>query len=81
MGTPASESTETKLWRSSRGVQSAASSPDDAELSAAVADVEQRAGQARLRLRRLRGAQAAGFAAALGMGVDPDDLLTLGRSR
>ena len=54
---------------------------DDTELSAAVADVEQRAGQARLRLRRLRGAQAAGFAAALGMGVDPDDLLTLGRSR
>ena len=54
---------------------------DDAELSAAVADVEQRAGQARLRLRRLRGAQAAGFAAALGMGVDPDDLLTLGTSR
>ncbi len=54
---------------------------DDAELSAAVADVEQRAGQARLRLRRLRGAQAAGFAAALGIGVDPDDLLTLGTSR
>ena len=27
MGTPASESTDTKLWRSSRGVQSAASSP------------------------------------------------------
>jgi hypothetical protein len=54
---------------------------DDAELSAAVADVEQRAGQARLRLRRLRGAQAAGFAAALGVGVDPDDLLALGTSR
>ena len=50
---------------------------DDTDLGAAVADVEQRAGQARLRLRRLRGAHAAGFAAALGVGVDPDDLLTL----
>lgn len=42
---------------------------------AAVADVEQRAGQAMLRLRRLRGAQAAGFAAALGLGIDPAELL------
>ena len=50
---------------------------DDTHLAAAVADVEQRAGHAKLRLRRLRGAQAAGFAAALGVGVDPDDLLTL----
>ncbi len=54
---------------------------DDTELAGAVADVEQRAGQARLRLRRLRGAQAAGFAAALGLGVDPDDLLTLATRR
>ena len=54
---------------------------DDTHLAAAVADVEQRAGQAKLRLRRLRGAQAAGFAAALGLGVDPDDLLTLPRQR
>ena len=54
---------------------------DDIELGAAVADVEQRAGQARLRLRRLRGAQAAGFAAALGVGVDPDDLLAVGTRR
>jgi hypothetical protein len=46
--------------------------PDD--LPAAVADVENRAGQAKLRLRRLRGAQAAGFAVALGIGVDPVDL-------
>lgn len=46
--------------------------PDD--LPAAIADVEQRAGQAKLRLRRLRGAQAAGFAAALGVGVNPADL-------
>jgi hypothetical protein len=47
--------------------------PDD--VAAAVADVEHRAGAAKLRLRRLRGSQAAGFAAALGVGVDPVDLL------
>ena len=46
------------------------------QLDAAVADVEQRAGAAKLRLRRLRGSQAAGFAAALGVGVDPVELLT-----
>jgi hypothetical protein len=45
------------------------------ELDAAVADVEQRAGQSKLRLRQLRGSQAAGFAAALGMGIDPSELL------
>lgn len=44
------------------------------DLDAAVADVEQRAGQAKLRFRRMRGSQAAGFAAALGLGVDPADL-------
>lgn len=53
--------------------------PDD--LPAAVADVEQRAGQSKLRLRRLRGAQSAGFAAALGVGIDPADLLTHRRHR
>lgn len=42
-----------------------------ADLPAAIADVEQRAGQAKLRLRRLRGSHAAGFAAALGVGVNP----------
>lgn len=47
----------------------------DDDLPAAVADVEQRAGQAKLRLRRLRGAQASGFAVGLGIGVDPADLL------
>ncbi|RBM18114.1 hypothetical protein DI005_20185 [Prauserella sp. PE36] len=41
------------------------------QLPAAVADVEQRAGQAKLRLRRMRGGHAAGFAAALGMGFNP----------
>lgn len=44
---------------------------DEAALPAATADVEQRAGQSKLRLRRLRGAQSAGFAAALGLGIDP----------
>lgn len=47
---------------------------DDTLLAAAAADVEQRAGQCKLRLRRLRGSQAAGFAAALGMGIDPIEL-------
>ncbi len=47
--------------------------PDD--LPAAVADVEQRAGQSKLRLRRLRGAQAPGFATTLGVGIDPAELL------
>jgi len=45
-----------------------------ADLPAAVADVEQRGGQAKLRLRRMRGAQAAGFAACLGVGVNPAEL-------
>lgn len=53
-------------------VSTTVSNPDD--LPAAVADVEQRAGQSKIRLRRLRGAQAAGFAAALGVGIDPADL-------
>jgi hypothetical protein len=47
-------------------------------LDAATADVEQRAGQCRLRLRRLRGAQQAGFAAALGLGIDPIELARRG---
>ena len=51
----------------------------DAHLPAAVADVEQRAGQAKLRLRRLRGAQAAGFAAGLGLGIDPAELVSRSR--
>ncbi|WP_214368064.1 SCO6880 family protein [Pseudonocardia sp. H11422] len=52
---------------------------DPALLPAAVADVEQRGGAARLRLRRLWGAQAVGFAATLGLGVDPAGLA--GRAR
>ena len=55
-------------------------SPTPTELPAAVADVEQRAGQAKLRLRRLRGAQAAGFAAALGIGINPVDSPPLTRT-
>lgn len=51
------------------------------DLPAAIADTEQRAGQAKLRLRRLRGAQAAGFAATLGIGVEPSDLLTIRHGR
>lgn len=43
-------------------------------LPAAVADVEGRAGQSKLRLRRLWGAQAAGFAASLGVGLNPTEL-------
>jgi hypothetical protein len=44
------------------------------DLPAATADVEQRAGQAKIRLRRLRGAHSAGFAASLGLGVNPVEL-------
>lgn len=47
---------------------------DDHDLPAAVADVENRAGQAKIRLRRLRGTQAAAFAIGLGLGVDPVDV-------
>ncbi|OZM75361.1 SCO6880 family protein, partial [Pseudonocardia sp. MH-G8] len=53
----------------------------DDDLDAATADVEQRGGQAKLRLRRLRGSQAAGFAAALGIGIDPAELLAHRRGR
>ena len=47
---------------------------DEADLPAATADVEHRAGQCKIRLRRLRGAQAAGFAAGLGLGINPVEL-------
>lgn len=52
---------------------------DPGQLPAAVADVEQRAGAAKLRLRRMWGAQQAGFAAGLGLGINPNELA--GRSR
>lgn len=55
-----------------------ADSGTDELVASAAADLEQRAGQAKLRLRRLRGAQSAGFAAALGLGVDPTDLARRG---
>ena len=47
---------------------------DESLLPAATADVEQRAGQAKLRLRRLRGSQVTAFAASLGMGINPAEL-------
>jgi hypothetical protein len=47
---------------------------DESLLAAAAADVEQRAGLSKLRLRRLRGAQSGGFAAALGLGLNPVEL-------
>jgi hypothetical protein len=57
-------------------VYASTSVPRLGQLPAAIADVEQRAGQAKIRLRRLRGAHAAGFAAALGMGINPSVLAT-----
>lgn len=47
---------------------------DETLLPAATADVEQRTGQSKLRLRRLRGSQSTGFAASLGLGVNPAEL-------
>lgn len=47
---------------------------DEAQLPAATADMEQRAGQCKLRLRQLRGAQSCGFAASLGFGLNPAEL-------
>ena len=53
---------------------------DPAQLPAAVADVEARARQqSKLRLRRLYGAQAAGFAATLPAGVHPAHAKTRGQ--
>jgi hypothetical protein len=44
------------------------------DLPVAAADVEQRAGMAKIRLRRAQRAQLAGFSAALGMGINPREL-------
>jgi hypothetical protein len=54
---------------------------DPGELPAAIVDVEQRAGAAKLRLRRLWGAQSCGFAASLGLGLNPSELAGRGRGR
>ncbi|RJK95922.1 SCO6880 family protein [Vallicoccus soli] len=51
---------------------------DPDELPAAVADVEARADQSKIRLRRLYGSQAAGFAATLPAGVHPQHLADRG---
>ncbi|MCU0302323.1 MAG: hypothetical protein MUF35_12130 [Candidatus Nanopelagicales bacterium] len=45
---------------------------DSGDLPAAVADLEHRAEQSRIRLRRLYGSQAAGFATGLSVGVTPE---------
>jgi hypothetical protein len=53
-------------------VSTTVTSVDD--LPVAAADVEQRAGMCKIRLRRARRAQLAGFTAALGMGINPREL-------
>ncbi|WP_460443502.1 SCO6880 family protein [Amycolatopsis stemonae] len=55
----------------------------ESDLPAACADLENRARGARLRLQRMYGAQLLGFAATLGVGVDPYELAarTPGRSK
>jgi len=47
---------------------------DPAQLSAAVAEVEHRAEESRIRLRRLYGGQPVGFAVGLSCGIDPHAL-------
>lgn len=54
---------------------------DPRTLNDAVADVENRARSAKLRLRRANSWQAAAFAAALGVGVYPPDVSKRGRWR
>lgn len=49
---------------------------DKADLPRAVADTEARADQSKIRLRRLRGSQAAGFATTLPAGVCPPVMAT-----
>jgi hypothetical protein len=44
---------------------------DDEELAPAVADVEARADQSKIQLRRLYGSQSAGFATTLPLGFNP----------
>jgi hypothetical protein len=51
---------------------------DPAELPAAIADVEARADQSKVRLRRMYGSQAAGFAVTLPAGVYPPHLAKRG---
>ncbi|WP_018686864.1 SCO6880 family protein [Actinokineospora enzanensis] len=52
---------------------------DPRKLPDAIADVESRARNAKLRLRRCWGWQHAGFAASLGVGVYPPELMKRGR--
>lgn len=53
------------------GVYAVVSGRDEADLAAVAADLEHRAGHARLRLRRAYGSQAATFTTALGVGYLP----------
>jgi membrane-associated protein len=52
---------------------------DPADLPTAVAEVEARAGQSKIKLRRLAGSQLAGFCATLPAGVHPAHLAKRGR--
>lgn len=52
---------------------------DPSDLSTAVAEVEARAGQSKIKLRRLAGSQLAGFCATLPAGVHPAHLAKRGR--
>jgi hypothetical protein len=52
---------------------------DPADLATAVAEVEARAGQSKIKLRRLAGSQLAGFCATLPGGVHPAHLAKRGR--
>jgi hypothetical protein len=52
---------------------------DEVALPAAVADIESRADQSKIRVRRLFGSQAAGFAATLPVGIHPVQLATRGQ--
>jgi hypothetical protein len=54
---------------------------DDSQLEDAVADVEARADQSKIQLRRLWGSQSAGFAATLPAGFCPIQLAARGLSR
>lgn len=63
------------LW----GMYVATTVEDERILADAIADVEARARNAKLRLRACRGWQHGGFAASLGVGIYPPDLAKRGR--
>ena len=53
---------------------------DEGDLLAAMAEVEARARHSKIRLRVMRGSQAAGFTATLPAGVHPQHLASRGRA-